>query len=57
MWEVLVALGPDPVTGRSGVRSFTVHGDRQAAEHARQRWAAKAELVRDNAGRDRACRR
>ena len=41
-----VALGPDPVTGRSGVRSFTVHGDREAAESARARWAAKAELVR-----------
>ena len=47
VWEVRVALGPDPVTGRSGVRSFTVHGDRQAAEHARERWAAKAELVRE----------
>jgi hypothetical protein len=29
------------------VRSFTVHGDRQAAEQARARWAAKAELVRE----------
>lgn len=46
VWEVRVALGPDLVSGRSAVRSVTVHGDRQAAEHARQSWAAQAALVR-----------
>jgi integrase len=46
VWEVRVALGPDLVSGRTAVRSLTVHGDRQAAEDARARWAAQAELVR-----------
>ncbi|HEY4994056.1 MAG TPA: hypothetical protein VII33_18430, partial [Nakamurella sp.] len=36
----------NPATGRSRGRSFTVHGDRQAAEDARVRWAAMAELLR-----------
>ena len=39
-----VAIGPDPVSGRSRYRSLTVHGDREAAQAARERWAAKAEL-------------
>ena len=41
-----VALGPDLVSGRSAVRSVIVHGDRQAAEYARESWAARAALVR-----------
>src|SRR6478752_1855282 len=52
VWEVRVALGVHPVSGRSTYRSITVHGDRVAAEHARARWAAKAELVR-SVGRPR----
>ena len=47
-----MALGPDLVTGRSRYRSVTVHGGRAAAEAARARWAAKAELVRST-GRSR----
>ena len=47
-----VAVGPDPVSGRSRYRSLTVHGDRDAAQSARERWAAKAELVRSS-GRTR----
>ena len=46
MWEVRVALGPDPVNGRSRVRSITVRGDREAAQAAKERWAAAAELIR-----------
>lgn len=46
VWEVRVAVGPDPMTGRSRVRSVTVYGDRDAAESARRHWAATAELVR-----------
>ena len=52
VWEIRVALGPDPVTGRSRVRSITVHGDRADAQQARLHWAATAELLRD-AGRPR----
>ena len=52
MWEVRVALGPDPISGRTRVRSVTVHGDRDTAQAARERWAASAELVR-SAGRAR----
>ena len=52
MWEVRVALGPDPVSGRARVRSVTVHGDRETAQAARERWAASAELLR-SAGRAR----
>lgn len=48
MWEVRVAVGADPVSGHSRVRSFTVHGDRQAAEDAKVRWAAMAELLRSH---------
>ena len=47
-----VAVGPDPVSGRSRYRSLTVRGDRESAQEARQRWAAKAELVRSS-GRTR----
>lgn len=46
VWEVRVALGPDPVSGRSRVRSITVRGDESAAAIARSRWAAEATLVR-----------
>jgi len=49
---VRVALGPDPVSGRTRVRSVTVHGDRDTAQSARERWAASAELLR-SAGRAR----
>jgi hypothetical protein len=52
VWEVRVALGPDPVSGRTRVRSVTVHGDRETAQAARERWAASAELLR-SAGRAR----
>ena len=52
VWEVRVAVGPDPVSGRSRYRSLTVHGDRESAQAARERWAAKAELVRSS-GRTR----
>ena len=52
VWEVRVAVGPDPVSGRSRYRSLTVPGDRDTAQEARQRWAAKAELVRSS-GRTR----
>ena len=52
VWEVRVAVGRDPVSGRSRYRSLTVHGDREVAQTARERWAAKAELVR-SAGRAR----
>ena len=52
VWEVRVALGPDLVSGRSRYRSVTIHGDRAAADAARARWAAKAELVRST-GRSR----
>jgi hypothetical protein len=52
VWEVRVAVGPDPVSGRSRYRSLTVRGDRESAQEARQRWAAKAELVRSS-GRTR----
>ena len=38
--------GVNPATGRSRVRSFTVHGDRQAAEDARARWAGTTEFLR-----------
>jgi len=36
VWEVRVALGPDPVSGRTLVRSVTVHGDRETAQAAKQ---------------------
>ena len=42
----------DPVSGRTRVRSVTVHGDRETAQAARERWAASAELGR-SAGRAR----
>jgi hypothetical protein len=46
VWEVRVGLGPDAVTGRSKVRSLTVHGDRATAERVREQQAA-AQLVRE----------
>jgi len=52
VWEVRVALGPDPISGRTRVRSVTVHGDRDTAQAVRERWAASAELLR-SAGRAR----
>jgi integrase len=52
VWEVRIAVGPDPVSGHSRYRSLTVHGDRETAQAARERWAAQAELVRSS-GRSR----
>lgn len=46
MWELRVALGPDAVSGRSLVRSITVHGDRDDAHAALAWWAAQADAVR-----------
>jgi len=46
VWEVRVSLGADPVSGRSRVRSLTVHGDWEVADAARDRWAADAAVVR-----------
>lgn len=37
VWEVRVAVGRDPVSGRSRYRSLTVHGDREGAQAARER--------------------
>ena len=45
-------MSPDPISGRTRVRSVTVHGDRDTAQAARERWAASAELLR-SAGRAR----
>jgi integrase len=50
VWEVRVALGPDPVDGRSQRRSLTVHGDQEAAVAARRRWAEQAALQRVRRG-------
>jgi len=50
VWEVRVAVGRDPVSGRSRYRSLTVHGDRAVAQTARERWAADAAEVRSEAG-------
>lgn len=41
-----MALGSDAVSGRSLVRSTTVHGDRDDAQAALARWAAQADAVR-----------
>jgi len=46
VWEVRVALGPDPVSGRSRRRSLTVHGDDGVAAQARRRWADQAGSLR-----------
>jgi integrase len=46
VWEVRVALGPDPVSGRGRVRSITVHGDHDMAQAAQARWAAEAGVAR-----------
>ena len=37
VWEIRVALGVHPVSGRSVYRSVTVHGDRSAAAQAQAR--------------------
>jgi hypothetical protein len=44
-WEARFALGSDLVSGRTVVRSLTVHGDRPAAGEARALLAAQAALV------------
>ena len=49
-WEVRVNLGPDPVSGRSAVRSVTVRGDLEQAQQQRELLAAQAEALRANAG-------
>jgi integrase len=49
-WEVRVSLGPDPVSGRSAVRSVAVHGDLAHAQRQRELLAAQAELLRARAG-------
>lgn len=46
VWEVRVSLGPDPVSGRSEVKSLTVFGSRDTAQDARRRYAAEAAQVR-----------
>jgi len=46
VWEVRVSLGPDPISGRSEMKSLTVFGSADTAEDARRRWAAEAAQVR-----------
>lgn len=46
VWEVRVALGADPVSGRCRQRSVTVRGDCAEAAEALARWAALATVVR-----------
>ena len=46
MWEVRVALGPDLVSGRSRVRSLTVHGDCAVAETAGLGWSLTPQRLR-----------
>jgi integrase len=46
VWEIRVSLGPDPVAGRSRIRSVTIAGDRRDAEAARARYAEAAALTR-----------
>ena len=46
-----VALGPDQVSGRSRVRSLTVHSESEVAETARDRWAADAAELRSRGAR------
>src|SRR5918911_2565308 len=50
VWEVRVALGPDPVSGVSRRRSITVHGDEAVAEEARRRCAEEADRLRARYG-------
>jgi hypothetical protein len=50
VWEVRVALGPDPVTGVSRRRSITVHGNEAVAEEARRRCAEEADRLRARFG-------
>lgn len=42
--------GPDPVSGRSAVRSVTVRGDLEQAQQQRELLAAEAEALRADAG-------
>ena len=46
VWEVRVSLGPDPISGRSEVKSLTVFGSADTAQDARRRYAAEAAQVR-----------
>ena len=46
VWEVRVALGADPVSGRCRQRSVTVRGDCAEATQALARWAGLAMVVR-----------
>ena len=46
VWEVRVALGADPVSGRCRQRSVRVRGDCAEAAEALARWAALATVVR-----------
>lgn len=49
-WEVRVSLGPDPVSGRSAVRSITVRGDLGEAQRQRELLAVQAEALRAHPG-------
>jgi hypothetical protein len=44
VWEVRVALAPDPVSGRSRHPSITVYGDLGDGQGAREQLAAAARL-------------
>lgn len=46
VWEIRVSLGPDPISGRSEMKSLTVFGCPDTAEDARRRYAAEAAQVR-----------
>jgi integrase len=50
VWEVRVALGPDPVSGVSRRRSITIHGDEAVAEEARRHFAEEADRLRTRLG-------
>ncbi|MGV8830324.1 MAG: hypothetical protein ACWA6U_18660, partial [Breznakibacter sp.] len=41
VWEIRVAAGTDPVTGRTIQRSVTFHGDAADAEHTRRELTAE----------------
>jgi integrase len=49
-WEVRVSLGPDPVSGRSAVRSVAVRGDLAEAQRQRELLAAQADALRRENG-------
>ena len=40
VWEIRVVVGFDPIHSRSVQRSFTVHGDKEAAEQRRRELVA-----------------